>query len=209
MDTTISVSEVMAMSPSGCVKMRSASDSFCQVLEARFGAVFRYSHSYDVEIIRNNSSAQIWHRNPQISTPNLVGFGAVFGAIFLSVPSSHHPFLVPIITNANVNVIDACLSLHNFIVDWRENTSSTSDEWEHAIFDEDSRRYYAVNPDIEEGIFGGEADERRDLNGNKLTRGRRKTAEVQWTEHGKKWRDAIKDEIARQRLICPESNWLV
>ena len=78
-----------------------------------------------------------------------------------------------------------------------------------SIFDEDCRRYYAVNPDIEEGIFGGEADEQRDLNGNKLTRGRRKTAEVQWTEHGKKWRDAIKDEIARQRLICPESNWLV
>jgi hypothetical protein len=155
-------------------------DLFCQELEAPYiGAVFRYSHSYDVKIIRNNSSAQICHRNPQNFYSEFGRFWCrIWGDIPVCHPLSHHPFLIPIITNANVNVIDACLLLYNFIVDLRENTNSTSDEWERAIFDEDCRRYYAVNPDIEEGIFGGEADERRDLNGNKLTGGTPKTAEV-------------------------------
>jgi len=104
-------------------------------------------------------------------------------------------------------VIDACMRLHNFIVDFREKTNSP-DNIDRGVFDDDCRRYLAVNPDIEEGgVHGGEEDTRQDANGNRLVGGRPSNAETLSTKNGRICRDAHCDEIARVRFVRPKSNW--
>ena len=54
-------------------------------------------------------------------------------------------------------MIDACMQMHNFIVDFREATNP--DSIEKAVFDEDCRRFSATNPGLDEGgVHGGEED---------------------------------------------------
>ena len=58
----------------------------------------------------------------------------------------------------NCNVIDAAMNLHNFIVDFREETRDTSltDDSERDLFDDDCRRFLSVHPDIDGGgVYGG------------------------------------------------------
>ena len=66
----------------------------------------------------------------------------------------------------NVDVIDACMRLHNFIVDYREMAGEADliDEIERAVFNEDCRRLMAVNTNYPGGggVHGGEADARLD-----------------------------------------------
>ncbi len=85
------------------------------------------------------------------------------------------------------------MRLHNFIV-------------ERDLFDDDCRRFYAVNPDIEEGVYGGESDNRLDEQGNKLVGSRPPKIEVESINHGKVWRNAVRDENSRQNLVRPEIN---
>ncbi|KAL3795075.1 hypothetical protein ACHAW5_004676 [Stephanodiscus triporus] len=67
------------------------------------------------------------------------------------------------------------------------------------VFDDDCRRFYAVNLTVSEGINGGEDD----IRGG----GRPTNAEKDSSDWEKRWRDDIKEEISRQILICPQTNY--
>jgi len=62
--------------------------------------------------------------------------------------------------NHNTQVIDACLRLHNFIVDYQELQKScglnVNDEDEQQIFLDELRSFATLNPDKENEIQGGE-----------------------------------------------------
>ena len=105
------------------------------------------------------------------------------------------------------SVIDACFVIHNFIVKHREGVSTTMNMIDFEVFDEDCRRFYAVNHEIPEGVEGGERDLRLDRNGNRDRGGRPQRSEAQSTAAGIAWRDSYRDEIQRQRLIRPQTNW--
>ena len=108
-----------------------------------------------------------------------------------------------------MNIIDACLHLHNFIVDWRLQSSPPSPEsFERSVFDEDCGRFLAVHPECRfGGMFGGEDEERWDGNGNKLVGGRPANRELQSKAHGKQMRYLLRDEFSRLSLACPPTNW--
>ena len=106
----------------------------------------------------------------------------------------------------NCTIIDVCMRLHNFIVEYR-NGSNRMDALDRDIFDDDSRRFYAVNPSCHEGVSGGEDDIRLDEHGNVLRGGRPSNVEKDSSEWGKNWRNVIRDEIARQKLIRPLPNY--
>ena len=107
----------------------------------------------------------------------------------------------------NTSVIDACMRLHNFIVDFREATNSC-ETMERSVFDDDNRRFLAASSSLEVGgVHGGEEDIRRDANGNIHTGGRPTKAETASTAYGRYWRLSICDEIARRKLERPRSNW--
>ena len=93
------------------------------------------------------------------------------------------------------------------IVKHREGQVRTMDACDFEVFDDDCRRFYAVNPDIREGVDGGESDIRLDRNGNPDRGGRPLRMESQSALMGRQWRDKYRDEINRQRLIRPHANW--
>ena len=97
----------------------------------------------------------------------------------------------------NCFIVDACLRLHNFILENSNRPFLGSIEKE--VFDEDCRRYFAIHPDIPEGVNGGELEQQR---GGRPTRMENLSAGV-----GKNWRDLIHTDIARQGLERPRSNW--
>ncbi len=59
----------------------------------------------------------------------------------------------------NGHIIDACLQLHNFILE--NSDRSFMGLVDKEVFDEDCRRYFAIHPDIPEGVNGGELGIRR------------------------------------------------
>ena len=105
----------------------------------------------------------------------------------------------------NNQIIDACMRLHNFIVDHRPSTLSL-DNFDRDLFEDECRRFFHENP-MDEGVYGGESDCCLDANGNPLRGGRRPRIEVTLAEMGKNWRDEHRDEIARRGLSRPRSNW--
>lgn len=111
----------------------------------------------------------------------------------------------------NVNIIDACMRLHNLIVDRREEKAAASvlsGEMERSIFDEDHRRFMAVYPSIDSvGVHGGEEDTRLDSNGNPLTGGRPTNVDKSVTALGRNVRHALCDDMARKKLVRPKINW--
>ena len=110
----------------------------------------------------------------------------------------------------NVNVIDACMRLHNFIVDWREENvvAASASEVDLSIFDEDHRRFMAVYPSIDNiGVHGGEEDDCLDENGNRLRGGRPSNMHKEVTDLGIKVRQTLCDDIARKKLVRPPINW--
>ena len=107
----------------------------------------------------------------------------------------------------NCMIIDACMRLHNFIVDSR-NDESFGTSLDREVFDDDCRRFFAINAFVDDdGVRGGEDDVRRDEEGNTVRGGRSSRVEAQSTMLGKRWRDMHRDEITRQRLVRPRSNW--
>lgn len=106
----------------------------------------------------------------------------------------------------NCAVIDACFRLHNFIIDHRA-CNTDMDSIDREIFNEDSRRFFAVATELSEGVFGGEDDIRRDAEGNMIRGGRPQRSDASSTEMGKLWRDKCRDEIARLGLSRPAANW--
>ena len=105
----------------------------------------------------------------------------------------------------NCNIIDACLRLHNFIVDFRENTCGRDNDM--YIFDEECRRFLAGNPCESVQVNGGELDDRLDENGNKLVGGRPTNEETAATAYGKLLRDRLCGEIVTQQFVRPATNW--
>ena len=102
----------------------------------------------------------------------------------------------------NVNIIDACMRLHNFIVDWRNNDhfqSSNIDE--RSIFDEDHRRFMSAFPDLEAvGVQGGENEEKRN-------RGRPTNEDKEIRDLGLKIRQTVCNDIVSRKLVRPKLNW--
>lgn len=107
----------------------------------------------------------------------------------------------------NCNVIDACMRLHNFIVDFREDSAAEL-ALDRSVFDDDCRRFLAVTPsDTEGGVHGGEEDLRLDSNGNMYAGGRPTKDESAATKCGEKLRDELKKSIEDQGLKRPPTNW--
>jgi len=70
------------------------------------------------------------------------------------------------------------------------------DNVDKCIFDDECRRIFAIEPDIE-GVMGGEFDVRRNADGSILRGGRPTATDAESTAIGKQWRDKHRDEIAR------------
>ena len=61
----------------------------------------------------------------------------------------------------NTQIIDACIRLHNFIVDFREKKQEPPplQQMEREVFEDETERFLAVNRDlIDYGVFGGEQE---------------------------------------------------
>jgi hypothetical protein len=106
----------------------------------------------------------------------------------------------------NVQIIDATMRLHNFIVDHRPGNEQSIDIIDRAIFDDDCRRVFHDSLS-EEGVHGGELEVRLDANGDQLRGGRPPRLEIELSELGKRWRDINRNEITRKRLVRPRTNW--
>ena len=105
-------------------------------------------------------------------------------------------------------MIDACLRLHNFIIDFRE--SERTDTVERELFDEDCRRFMAEQScvgTVNVGVHGGEMDVRRGQDGNPVVGGRPTLKEQAVRSEGLSLRQKLKDFIQRQRCERPSSNW--
>jgi hypothetical protein len=109
----------------------------------------------------------------------------------------------------NCKIIDACMRLHNFIVEHRnEDESIFRKTIDFEIFDDDCRRFYAVNAfENNEGVYGGEEDVRRNSNGDIMRGGQPTQCELTCADVGRKWRDQHRNEISRQGLVRPNKNW--
>ena len=107
----------------------------------------------------------------------------------------------------NVKVIDACMRLHNFIVDFREARRSVFDSAERPVFDDDCRRFLAIHPEVDFGVHGGEQDIRLGADGSRLIGGRPTKDDSNSTDHGKNLRNMLREFITDQRLQRPRTNW--
>jgi|EP00979_Chaetoceros_neogracilis_P009196 hypothetical protein len=111
----------------------------------------------------------------------------------------------------NIQIIDACLRLHNFIVDYREAQKQPTalDELERTVFGNDCARFYAVNPRLEHyGIVGGEDEIRRNAEGAEIDgRGRPFADETDSRDSGIQLRNDLRDEIKRRGYDRPRINW--
>jgi hypothetical protein len=97
----------------------------------------------------------------------------------------------------NCHVIDACLRLHNFIL---ENSNQRfMDSVDKEVFDEDYRRFFSIHLDIPEGVEGGELGTQRDGHPCRL--------ETMSATVGKHWQDSICNKISTQGLSRPSTNW--
>ena len=61
------------------------------------------------------------------------------------------------------------------------------------IVNDDAQRYFAVHPNEEQGVFGGEADVCRSENGNIVSGGRPTSTEVNSRDRGKEWTNKHQD----------------
>eukprot|EP00804_Cyclotella_cryptica_P030660 CCRYP_015674-RA/>CCRYP_015674-RA protein AED:0.26 eAED:0.14 QI:0/0/0/1/0/0/3/0/311 len=110
----------------------------------------------------------------------------------------------------NIAFIDACMRLHNFIIDFRESNMFTTsfDHLDKDVFDEDCRKFLQSNMDVcSVGVHGGDEDERRDERGNRFVSGRPLSAETEAREKGMAMRNAIWDEPVRTNFTRPPSNF--
>jgi hypothetical protein len=108
-------------------------------------------------------------------------------------------------------VIDACLRLHNFIVDYREERRHLSglDELERIVFHDEYRRFLLCNPDLDNfGVYGGDDEQHLDENGQPFVpRGRPLVEETLSREAGMTRRNEICENIARSGRVRPTVNW--
>jgi hypothetical protein len=118
-----------------------------------------------------------------------------FGEVDLRFGIFWRPLKFSLKTNSQI--IDACLRLHNFII---ENSNvNFMDSIDKEVFDEECRRFFSIHPDIAEGVDGGDMNDSRP--------GRPTRQEANAASVGRDWRDLIRDDIARQGLSRPRTNW--
>lgn len=110
----------------------------------------------------------------------------------------------------NIDVVDACLRLHNFIVDYRleHRKSSAMEELEKSLFDDECRRFLASETNVGSfGVVGGEQEVRRDADGNVSRGGRPLALDVHLRNIGKEVRDRLRDKILSEGRERPRKNW--
>jgi hypothetical protein len=111
----------------------------------------------------------------------------------------------------NTQVIDACMRLHNFIVDFREEHEPSStgiSAVDKNVFTEDCRRFMAGQSGVGRvGVHGGEREVRRNEDGTVFQGGRPSQIESQTTKEGKDFRDRLRDFISYEGGVRPRSNW--
>jgi len=102
----------------------------------------------------------------------------------------------------NINVIDAAMRLHNFIVmydlqhDNRKNLSKCNE------FEEDILKFMAANSNEIVGIFGDEGNDRNSSRGGSETKENRVLK-----KKGEQVRNNIKDKLHRIGFTRPQKNW--
>jgi hypothetical protein len=103
------------------------------------------------------------------------------------------------------------MRLHNFIVDFREENLSQPDsslEIDRSVFNDEMRRFLSINLNEEVvGVHGGEKEIRRNEEFDPSQGGRPRKAYKDCEKVGSMWRDKIRDEIKRQHLVRPQTNW--
>ena len=101
----------------------------------------------------------------------------------------------------NIKIIDACMRLHNFIVDFREAIFlSTMSPIDRDVFDEDCRRFLAVQSGVvRPGVHSGEEEVRLG--------GRPSTVEQVTSEEGRALRKKVCEHVADQDCTRPPANW--
>jgi hypothetical protein len=119
----------------------------------------------------------------------------IFGEIDLRFGVFWRPLKFSLKTSGHI--IDACLWLHNFILENLDHSFMGSNDKD--VFDEDCRRHFAIHLDILEGVNGVELGTRRPRRPCRL--------EAMSATVGKHWWDLICSEIPRQGLTCPSMNW--
>jgi hypothetical protein len=97
----------------------------------------------------------------------------------------------------NCSIIDACLHLHNYILEISEQDFMDSNDKE--VFDEDCWQCFVIYPDIPEGVHGGDL-------GAHGAGGRPSRSEFNSASIRKTWRDLVWDGIFCQGLSCPRSH---
>jgi len=99
-------------------------------------------------------------------------------------------------------IIDSCIRLHNFIVDFceRKQEPTPLQQMEREVFEDETERFLAVNRDlINYGVFGGEQETQAG--------GRPSRDDVSSRRIGVAIRCALKTLIERNRFIRPATNW--
>ena len=111
----------------------------------------------------------------------------------------------------NIQVIDARMRLHNFIVDFCEEfetEGTVMGDLDKALFDEDCRRFMARHSNVGPvGVHGGEDDVCRDSDGNPLVGGRPTAVQTQTTNEDKLIRERLKNHVQSQGCVRPTVNW--
>ena len=102
----------------------------------------------------------------------------------------------------NIQVIDACLWLHNFIVDfWEDNKEVTAAiSLERMVFKDDYSRFLSLKPTIEN--YGVQGDSEEDQ-----LRGRPTTAKSQPCQKGIDICNDITSNVKENYYTHPKSNW--
>ena len=101
----------------------------------------------------------------------------------------------------NIQVIDACIRLHNFIVGFcEENKEQTPlEELEKVLFDKDYVLFLSLNPEIDNfGVLGGDNEIR--------PKGKPKKHESESRKAGGEIRNHITSEVRESKNVQPKAN---
>ena len=106
------------------------------------------------------------------------------------------------IMRSNIQVIDVCLRLRNFIVDYREDNKevTTAIALERMVFKDDYDRCLSINPTLENYGVQGDSEEAKS--------GRRPSIdESQCRKTGIEIRNGITSNVKENNYKRPKSNW--
>ena len=102
----------------------------------------------------------------------------------------------------NIQIIDACLRLHNFIVDYREDNKEVTAaiSLERMVFKDDYDRFLSINPTLENYGIQGDSLEAKSA-------GRPSIDESQCRKTGIEICNDITSSIKESNYTRPISNW--